>query len=279
MAAAKGGKNNASRSGGGGETGRRGARRRTLLNLGIPFVPVDDFINQTEDAVALGYRVLEGVVKEIKQGYNIAVEYNAKQRDADAAGDPAPPIPWQKLVESVASLNDIALEALERGNRIFIDSVAAGINASNKLAGTLAKTRLDADEQTPRLAGPVFDDVLSVEFKPGQANATASWKIDHRGLTRLRIHAQISKLQQVKQRGKPVSHTLSVMSVSFEPAKPPDDEEVSVLTIDFGNIAGNQDPGTYKGQITASNFDLLIARLQVVVAASAQAPRASQAKA
>ncbi len=276
MAAAKGARNSA--SGPGGETNRRGARRRTLLNLGIPFVPVDDFVNQAEGAVALGYRVLEDVVEEIKKGYNIAVEYNKKQMEADAAGDPAPPIPWQQLVERVERFNDIALGAMERSNRIVLDSLAAGVNGANGLARTLAKTRIDADEQRPKLAGPVFDDPLTVSVRQGQAGAEAEWLIDHPGLTRLRIQAEVSPLVElgpVRAEGEGVTRvnrvtpTLPVEAVSFEPAARPNHQKTSVLKIKFGRIDDTQTVGTYQGQVTAANFDLLIARVQVVIAASA----------
>ena len=65
----------------------------------------------------MGYRVLEDVVKEIKEGYNIAVDYNKRKTDTDQTGDPAPPIPWQQLVERVERFNDIALGTMQRGNR------------------------------------------------------------------------------------------------------------------------------------------------------------------
>ena len=299
MAAAKGAKNSA--SGPGGETSRRGTRRRTLLNLGIPFVPVDDFLNQAEDAVALGYRVLEDVVEEIKKGYNIAVEYNKKKMDADQTGDPAPPIPWQQLVERVEGFNDIALGAMQRGNRIVLDSLAAGVNSTNSLARTLAKTRIDAEEQRPKLAGPVFDDLLTVSFQQGQADAKAEWPIDHPGLTRLRIHAQVSPLLELGPVRAPdkgvtrvnrVTPTLPVAEVSFEPAASPNHQKTSLLKIKFGRIpdtqvAGTdqggripdtQVAGTYQGQVTAANFDLLIARLQVVVSPSKTTSQARQAR-
>lgn len=273
MAAAKGGKNTA--SGPGGETGRRGARRRTLLNLGIPFVPLDDFVNQAEDAVALGYRVLEQVVNEIKEGYQIAVEYNKKQDDANHAGEPAPPIPWQKLVERVERFNDIALGAMERGNRIALDSLAAGMNSTNTLARTMAKTRLDAEEQRPKLAGPVFDDILTVRFNQGQPDATGVWPIDHPGLTRLRIRAQVTPLRQLHA---DVEHSLRAEKVLFEPAEKPNEQKTSVLTINFGRIPDTQVAGTYQGHVTAENFDLLIATVQVVILPSAEARQASKAR-
>jgi hypothetical protein len=272
MAAAKGAKNSAPGPGG---AASRGARRRTLLNLGIPFVPMDDFVNQAEDAVALGYRVLEQVVKEIKEGYQIAVDYNKKQDEANQAGGPPPPIPWQKLVERVESFNDIALGAMQRGNRIVLDSLAAGINSTNSLARTMAKTRIDADEQRPKLAGPVFDDTLTVTFQQGQADTQRTFRIDHPGLTRLRIHAQVSPLVQL---GEDAAHSLRVKEVSFEPAAPPNHEKTSLLKIDFGQILDTQVAGTYEGHITAANFDLLIARVQVVISASATTPKARKAR-
>ncbi len=81
MAQPKHGRRCLGRGGGEGQTGRRGGRRRTVLNLGMPFIRVDDFVNQSEDAVALGYRVLEQTVEEIKEGYKEAQEFNRKQEE------------------------------------------------------------------------------------------------------------------------------------------------------------------------------------------------------
>ena len=79
-----------------GSDGRRGGRRRTVLNIGIPFIRVDDFVNQSEDAVALGYRVLEQTMEEIKEGYKEAQAFNRKQEEFERqqqkfeAGEGAP---------------------------------------------------------------------------------------------------------------------------------------------------------------------------------------------
>ena len=180
------------------------------------------------------------------------------------------------MVDRVERLNDITLGAMERGNRIVLDSVAAGMNATSSLARTLAKTRTDADEQRPTLAGPVFDDLLAVKFKQGQANAEARWKIDHPGLTRLRILAQVSPLQQL---GKGVSHRLPAPNVTFEPADSPDQEKTSVLKLKFKGIPATQVAGKYQAQVTAKNFDLLIARLQIEIEESASAKPARKARA
>ena len=54
---------------------------RMITISGMPFVQVDVFLNQSEDAVALGYRVLEDTVEDIKKGYKEAKEFNEKQRN------------------------------------------------------------------------------------------------------------------------------------------------------------------------------------------------------
>ena len=118
------------------------------------------------------------------------------------------------MVDRVESLNNTTLGAMESANRIFIDSVAAGMNATNKLAKTLAQARIDADEQRPTLAGPVFAQVQTKEFRQGQTEASVGWDIDHPALTRLRILVKPSPLQQLQlERGKGATHALTVESV------------------------------------------------------------------
>ena len=80
MARPKHGRDDSARGGGEGQTGRR-RRRRTRPEPRHTVHPVDDFVNQSEDAVALGYRVLEQTVEEIKKGYKEAQAFNRKQEE------------------------------------------------------------------------------------------------------------------------------------------------------------------------------------------------------
>src|SRR5829696_4174051 len=112
MAGAAGNKNGNDH--GGTEAGRRRPRRRTILNLGTPFLPVDEAVNQAEDAVAAGFDVLEKVVKEIQKGYDLAKAYNEKQREADKAGAPRPPLPWLEVAARGRALQDVTLEAMRK---------------------------------------------------------------------------------------------------------------------------------------------------------------------
>ena len=262
MAGAKGGKNGGSSAGS--VNSRRQPRRRTMLNLGVPFIPVDDFADQAEKAMSLSFQVLEEVVKEIQAGYQIAKDYNEAREQAKDGKQP--PIPWQKVVESLQRMNDVSFNAMQKGNEIFLDSVASGMRAATSLADTLAKTRKDVDEQQPKLAGPVFDDTLTIQVMAGRTANEYKREIRHRGLTRLRIRPEASTLQQL---GKNATGSLTVQSVHFEPSEDPKKPDVSILTIELGLIPGGQSPGTYEGQITAKNFDLLIAQLRIVVAAEA----------
>jgi hypothetical protein len=272
MAGAKGGKNGASSAGS--VNSRRQPRRRTMLNLGIPFIPVDDFAEQAEKTMALGYQVLEEVVKEIQAGYQIAKDYNEQRRKAEDGKEP--PIPWQKVVKSLQSMNDVTFNAMQKGNAIVLDSVASGMRAATSLADTLAKTRKEVDEQQPKLAGPVFDDTVTIEVTAGRTAHILEREIRHRGLARLRIRPEVSKLQQL---GKGAKGSLTVKYVEFELSKDPKKPDVSVLRVDLGSIPEGQSAGRYEGQITAKNFDLLIAQLRVVVAAYTETEPFSQAKA
>jgi hypothetical protein len=121
----------------------------------------------------------------------------------------------------------------------------------------------------------------------GQRPDPKTLSIRHRGLARLRIHAQVeSPLRQVNPppEGDETSPgEFRVHEVTFEPAadevKYPD---TSVLTVDVGTIPNGQRPGVYEGVITAKNFELLIANLRVTVAAASErraAPRSGAERA
>jgi hypothetical protein len=263
---------------------RRRPRRRTILNLGMPFLAVDDAVNQAEDAVATGFDVLEKVVQEIQEGYKLAKAYNEKQRGAEKAGAPRPPLPWLEVAARGRALQDVTLEAMRKGNEILLDSTRSGMNAAMSFVEALANARTDVDER-PRLAGPVFDS-LTVKAAPGQP-INQSWPIRNRGLARLRIHVKAEPLHYLERaaeagthdeadegqpagfvrRGKTKVAPLSVTDVRFEPEGP--GEEISVLTVLIDPIPANQLPGTYEGSITADNFDLFIGQLRVEVAKTA----------
>ena len=175
------------------------------------------------------------------------------------------------------------------GNRIVLDSLAAGNEmATNSLARTLAKSRIDADEQRPKLAGPVFDDLLTARVGQGQADAKAEWAIDHPGLTRLRINAEVSPLvsSAARQRSAGVyarqrrhGRTLpgsSSRSLRLEPDRfgLPNDQKPCLLADHDHNFECKY-PLTLRprapdqGQMTGPpNFALaMIARVQTVVSA------------
>ena len=279
-------------------------RRRTLLNLGIPFVQVDDFLNQAEDAVTVGYRVLEDTVKEIQKGYDQAKEFNQKQRDWDGKG-PAPAIEWEKLVDSVQRFQDIALQAVRDGTDIMFDAVRSGTNSMRDVARTWEQSRADIDVK-PTLAGPVFNEQIVITVSPGDSPDPVKERIRHRGLARLRIYAEMSpdlmelrpvgtdtsKSKTAKSRtaesGTAESETTEsappapkapvVKSVTFKPASDRDDEDFSVLTVVLDPIDPHQKPAEYEGLIRAKNFELLIAKLKVrVVPADVSAPFRSRA--
>ena len=269
------------------EPGRRQPRRRTILNLGIPFVPVDDAVNQAEDAVAAGFDVLQKVVEEIQAGYKIAKDYNELQRKAEAAREPRPPLPWLKVIERGKELQNVTLEAMKKGNEILLDSTRTGMSAAMSFAEMLANARTDVDQKLPRLAGPVFES-LTVKAAPGQP-IERSWSIQNRGLARLRIHVRAEPLHYLERateagtheasevhpadfvrRGKTRVRPLHVKEVRFEPEHK--SKEISVLTVLTDPIPREQPPGTYEGSITADNFDLFIGQLRVEVPKTAYSP-------
>ena len=251
-----------------GQNRRRTRRRRKLLNLGLPFVQVDDFLNQSEDAVALGYRVLEDTVEEIKEGYEEAKRFNQKQREWDGKG-PAPAIEWEQLVARAQKFQNIALQVVKEGTDIFVDSIRSGTDSMKSVAKTWQQSRSDVEAKPP-LAGPVFEGLIDVTVRAGDRATPVEKQIRHRGLTRLRIHAVMDpplKELQPFGTGRDTSRSgpLNVEKVRFEPASERDDEEVSVLTVDIGHVSSDQPVADYEGLIRAQNFELLIARLRVRV--------------
>jgi hypothetical protein len=254
----------------------------------MPFAQVDDFLNQSEDAVILGYRVLERTVEEIKNGYKDAQEFNRKREEFESrqrayernpdGPPPAPPeIPWTKLVTRAQNLQEFALQAVKDGTDIFIDSVRSGMESAKSLAKTWQDTRNDLDAK-PTLAGPVFEEEIVITAYPGQTPAPEKRRIRHRGLARLRIHAEVNPLQELQPFGADSAKggPLYVNAVTFQPQDPAEDEEFSELTVDVGKIPADQRPAEYAGLITAKNFQLLIASLRVrVVEPETRASQAS----
>lgn len=247
-------------------------RRRPFLNLGLPFIQVDDFLNQTDDAVAIGYRVLEETVKEIQKGYEDAKKFNRQQEAFDRGEGPAPPIPWEQIVESVQSFQDIAFRAMRNGTDIFFDSVRSGTKSVRSMAKTFEQSREDLASK-PLLAGPVFDELLQVRVSRGHAPEPLKREIRHRGLARLRIQAAVdpplTELRPIDDPSQSDLKTLKVSSVSLAP-KSGNENEISELVVDIGQVPGTQVPGIYEGLIVAKNFELLIAKLRVTVYGTTQ---------
>jgi hypothetical protein len=244
-------------------------RRRTLLNLGMPFIQVDEFLNQSEDAVALGYRVLEQAVKEIQAGYDRAKEFNRDQEAFLDGKKPAPSIPWKDLVTRAQNLQNIAFDAIRDGTDILFDSFRAGTEAFKSVATTFEQSRADVDAM-PVLAGPVFEEPIEITTWPGDRPVYKPREITHRGLARLRIKAEVNpELQLLKRLDTKTklsgSDVLKVTAVSFDPIDDDKKPDVSVLNIEIGEIGEGQMRGTYEGLIRAKNFELLIAKLRVVV--------------
>jgi hypothetical protein len=274
---------------------RRKRRRRTLLNLGAPFVQIDDFLNQSEDAVVLGYRVLEQTVEEIRNGYKDARDFNEKREKYEAdqeayeRGDkvgpaPLPPaIPWTQLVTRAQNLQEFAIQAVTDSTKILFDSIRSGTESIKSVAKTWEQSRDDV-EAKPVLAGPIFEETIVITASAGDRPDPEVRTIRHRGLARLRIHAEVNPpLKDLRPSGtekdSAISGGLHVTTVKFGPRTERDDEEFSVLVVDVGPIRSSQKPAVYEGLITAKNFQLLIAKLRVeVVARKAPATRPTKAK-
>lgn len=276
MEGPKSGSSGSSSTGRDGETRKGTRRRRALLNLGMPFVQVDEFLNQAEDAVAVGYKVLQQVVDEIKRGYKEAQDFNDLR-----AKDPTTPIPWEQVIDRVQNLQNIAFDAAKKGTDIAFDSMRSGLNSGIDMAKTFAQSRKDVETGTPKLAGPVFVDPIVVSGKAGTTADKITRSIRHRGLTRLRIHVKVDPpLKKLIAPGSPEKSDTAPFNVGvgFGPASEKPDEEFCVLTVDVGMIPPGLS-GDYEGMITASNFDLIIAKLRVRVAAadaSEEGPRQSR---
>jgi hypothetical protein len=292
MAQPKGGSHGDPPGGDDGGSRRRGRRRRTVLNLGTPFFPVDDFVNQSEEAVALGYRVLVETIEEIKSGYEEAKEFSNRQRDfeekqrkferGEGPRPTPPPIPWEQLVERVQKFQTIAFDAVRGGTELFFDSIKSGTKSTERLARTWNQSRTDIDA-TPVLAGPVFEDPVVIEARAGENPRPVVMPIRHRGLTRLRIRAIVDPWPVAVQRARkrsatavgsvprpeqaPAESFAGKVHVTFQPAEDLNtyDDATSLLTVDVGRIPPDQRAGTYEGLIRAVDFALLIAPLRICV--------------
>jgi hypothetical protein len=252
---------------GGGEDRRRRRtkRKRSVLNLGMPFFRVDDFVNQAEDAVALGYRVLVETVETIKKGYKEAQDFHEQQEKYEKDERPDPPaIPWEQLVQRAQSLQTIWLNAVEDGTNIAFDAVRSGTSATQSAARAWEQSRGDVDPR-PVLAGPIFDEPIVIEVTQGDKPTDVKREIIHRGLARLRINAIVKPTPRLIDASGSQKQLATLIQVDFEP-KPSDNERISVLSINFfGPVTEDQTPGRYEGFITATNFELVIARLLIHV--------------
>jgi hypothetical protein len=250
------------------ERARRRTRRRkrTLLNLGKPLRQLDQFFNQSEDAIALGYRVLEKTVIEIQQGYKEAQDFNKLQDKWLQEGGPAPVIPWDQLVSRAQNLQNLALDAMIEGADIFADSARSATDSVADAAKAWKQSRQESAGQ--QLAGPVFTDPIRVDVRQGEKLDAIKMDIRHPGLTRLRIKAEMQPEPQLLD---PKNHrlpTLAVSHVSFEP-KDKGDDATSTLTIELAPVSSTATVGRYEGVVRAKNFQLMIARLHVEVTAAA----------
>ena len=264
----------ASQSAGGGDARRRTARRRTVLNLGMPFLQIDDFVNQSEDAVALGYKVLVETVEEIKKGYAEAKAFHDEQKKFEDGGRTTPPpIPWGELVDRLQQVQNIGLNAVKGSTDIFLDSMRAGMTSTRRFATTWEQSREDIDEN-PVLAGPVFEEVIEVTASQGDTPKLQEREISHRGLMRLRIKAVV-KPSPRELGSEPVEERTrfdGTIEASFTPYEdgPKADRDISLLKVVFGAIPEKQKVGAYEGVIRADNFELMIARLRINVEPSNQ---------
>jgi hypothetical protein len=245
---------------------------------------MDDFVNQSEDFVALGYRVLQKTVEEIQHGYQEAKDFNRKQvkfekeqraYEQGKGPKPVPPsIPWEQMVQRAQSFQNMALEAVKDGSEIIFDSIRSATKSTEGLARTWEKSREDVDTN-PVLAGPVFEDPVEIEDYAGMVPQAVELPIRHRGLARLRIHAEV-KPKPIEigrtEDGKPDEYAGSI-TVSFEPPAYAHDDVTTVLTVKLGQIPISQKAAVYEGLIRASNFELLIARLRIHVRASGRPTR------
>jgi hypothetical protein len=250
--------------------------RRQLLNLGIPFAQVDDFLNQSENAVALGYQVLVETVEEIRAGYDEAKRFKERREQALRDGKVPPGIEWEAVVDRAQRLQDVAFRAMKGGSEIFFESLRAGTDSIKSAARTAERSRRDGDSN-PVLAGPVFPDPIVVEVQAGTTPEKPFIReYRHRGLARLRIIAVIQPKLQLLSGSADKRDELSVASVTFEPT-PSDSEEMSSLKLVIGPVPSYQAAGVYEGLIRAQNFELLIAKLRVEVKPAVSPPAGTAA--
>jgi hypothetical protein len=249
----------------------------------MPFLQVDDFINQSEDAVALGYKVLVETVREIQDGYKEAEKfYEAQKAFEKGLTQTPPPIPWEQLVDRLQKVQTIGLNTVKNSTDLFLESIRSGMKSTKRLATTWAQSRDDLGEN-PVLAGPIFEEVIEVSGKPGDALESKQREISHRGLMRLRIDVMKPQPKALRKHGEPVDDPKSyrgTITATFDPSQDPEkrDKDYSVLDVEFGPIPDDQPPAVYEGLIRASNFELLIARLRInVLDPSHQAPTQGRA--
>ena len=259
---------------------------------------MDDFVNQSEDAVALGYRVLEQTIEEIKEGYKEAQAFNRKQEEFERqqqkfeAGEGPrpvePTIPWEKMVDRVQSLQNIALDAVKDGTEIFFDSIKSATKSTRSLAKTWEKSRDrrrhgsragrpgvrgsrgDQGKSGPT-ARPGRDGRFAIEGSLG-SGSTRSSTPSRRKFSGLKVNEPDARGRRRKR--KPQSWATSRSASNPRPTPRAYDEVTSLLTVDVGEIPSGQKVGVYRGLIRASNFELLIARLRIHVLEAATDERA-----
>lgn len=252
---------------------RQTRRRKLLLDLGMPFEQLDQFLNQSEDAVALGYRVLEDVVEEVRQGYHEAQAFNKRRREWNGTG--RAPMPWQDLVKRLSNFQRIASAAVTDSVKIANETASSITEGVRDVVDTFERSQGDASG-APTLSGPVFEDIITIDAVQGRKTEVVTRQIRHVGLARLRIHAQAPPLKEVTGGSKGPDKTyqeLGIARVSFAPVDGDAGEHTSELKVDVGRVSSEQPPGTYEGLITAKNFQLLIGRVRVRVAESGKTSR------
>jgi hypothetical protein len=244
----------------------------------MPFVQVDDFLDQAEDAVALGYSVLERTIDEVKSGYKEAQDFNVKQKnyekkfaEYERSGrqgvEPVPPeIPWQQVVDRAQNLRTVAFDLLRRGSNIMFDSMESGADSMMTAAQVWVDTQKDVRARP--VAGPVFgpDPIVVVAWQ-GAIPEPIRKSIRHQGLARLRIRAIATDVIRLRTTNEikaeiPAAKIDAIEEVSF---RPEGDDDVSWLTVEFRKIDDDQTPGYYESRIHAANFELAIAKLVIEV--------------
>ena len=113
-----------------------------------------------------------------------------RTKEADETRGPGTANPVATIGERVQNASTTSRSArCEGGNEILLDSVEVWHEIARTVwPRTLAKTRKDVDEQRPKLAGPVFDEVhRSDRLRQASADPDRRAAIRHAGLARLRI--------------------------------------------------------------------------------------------